>query len=161
MNVYKMQELLNSRGVSSESIVQIAIENQKPYSKNLTDYDGYDALWEILNDEEVQNIVSTMLFLDEIFEDDNHVVNKYDELRDKVRQDYGLYGIDELLAETITEKYGSIAKTNYGHIDKTKPGVIGELDAAGKGTIEVVNTFVDDIVGALAASVAAVLARKK
>lgn len=41
--------------------------------------------------------------------------------------------------------------TNFGYVDKLKPGIIGHLDNEGK-TGGRVNTFLDDIVGAIAAS---------
>ena len=72
--------------------------------------------------------------------------------------DDGLYGIDEVLAYGICNIYGSIALTNFGYIDKVKPGIIGVLNEPQKGCC---NTFLDDIVGAIAASAASRLAHGK
>ena len=45
--------------------------------------------------------------------------------------------------------YGSIGLTNFGFLDKEKIGIIKELDCE-KG--ERVNTFLDDLVAAIAAA---------
>nr|HPK29171.1 phosphatidylglycerophosphatase A [Bacilli bacterium] len=75
-----------------------------------------------------------------------------------IASDYGLYGIDEILALSIVNVYGSIGSTNFGYVDKVKPGIIGELDKKTNG--KVVNTFLDDIVGAIAAAAASSIAHK-
>ena len=72
--------------------------------------------------------------------------------------DDGLFGVDEVLAYGICNIYGSIALTNFGYIDKVKPGIIGKLNERKEG---VCNTFLDDIVGALAASAASRMAHEK
>ena len=72
-------------------------------------------------------------------------------------KDEGLYGIDEVLAYGICNLYGSIALTNYGYIDKVKPLIINKLNSKGKQC----NTFLDDIVGAIAASAASRLAHNR
>jgi len=53
--------------------------------------------------------------------------------------------------------YGTIGVTNYGYVDKVKEGIIKQLDTDKSG---VVNTFIDDVVGAIAAAVAAKIAHK-
>ena len=73
--------------------------------------------------------------------------------------DYGLYGIDEIMALSIVNVYGSIGFTNFGYVDKLKPGIIGKLDRAGKEK-GVCNTFLDDIVGAIAAAAASSIAHR-
>jgi len=72
-------------------------------------------------------------------------------LQDIVENDAGVFGIDELLATGIATLYGNIGSTNFGYADKDKTGIIKELDTE-KGRV---NTFVDDIVGAIAAAAAA------
>ncbi|MEG2550481.1 MAG: phosphatidylglycerophosphatase A [Erysipelotrichaceae bacterium] len=47
-----------------------------------------------------------------------------------------------------------MALTNYGYIDKIKPGIIEKLNLKG----EQCNTFLDDIVGAIAAAAASKIA---
>jgi len=64
-------------------------------------------------------------------------------------QDEGLYGIDEVISLSIVNVYGSIGFTNYGYIDKIKPGILEKLNNHENGQV---NTFLDDIVGAIAAA---------
>ena len=45
-----------------------------------------------------------------------------------VEVDEGLYGVDEILAFSIVNVYGSIGFTNYGYIDKQKPGILERLN---------------------------------
>ena len=45
-------------------------------------------------------------------------------LQDIVKRDEGLYGIDEVIALSIVNVYGSIGFTNFGYIDKLKPGIL-------------------------------------
>ena len=44
-------------------------------------------------------------------------------------RDEALFGIDEILALSIVNLYGSIGFTNYGYVDKVKPGIIKNLDS--------------------------------
>ena len=86
--------------------------------------------------------------LDMCIESVNAVLSKRDE---------GLYGIDEILALSIVNVYGSIGFTNYGYIDKVKPGILKELNSHEGPRV---HTFLDDIVGAIAASAASRLAHQ-
>ena len=76
-----------------------------------------------------------------------------------VKSDYGLFGVDEILALSIVNVYGSIGLTNFGYVDKLKPGVIGVLDNEGKKEGRC-NTFLDDIVGAIASAAASSIAHR-
>ena len=58
---------------------------------------------------------------------------------------------------SICNIYGSIGLTNFGYVDKTKPGIIGRLDKLGKDT-DVCHTFMDDLIGAIAAAAASSVA---
>ncbi len=69
--------------------------------------------------------------------------------------DESLYGVDEVLAFSIVNIYGSIGFTNYGYIDKEKPGILGRLNDKSTGEC---HTFLDDIVGAIAAAASSQLA---
>jgi phosphatidylglycerophosphatase A len=66
-----------------------------------------------------------------------------------------LYGIDEIMALGIVNVYGSIGFTNYGYIDKVKPGILAKLNDHESGQI---HTFLDDLIGAIAAAAASRLA---
>ena len=72
--------------------------------------------------------------------------------------DESLYGIDEILAFSIVNLYGSIGFTNYGYIDKVKPGILKELNSHDGVHV---HTFLDDIVGAIAAAAARKLAHNE
>ena len=63
--------------------------------------------------------------------------------------------IDEIIPLSIVNIYGTIGLTNYGYLDKEKVGIIKELDnKEGKR----VNTFLDDLVAAIAAAAASRIA---
>lgn len=59
------------------------------------------------------------------------------------------------MALSIVDIYGSIGFTNYGYIDRVKPGILAKLNAHEPG---IIHTFLDDLVGAIAAAAAARLA---
>ena len=61
-----------------------------------------------------------------------------------------MFGIDEILGLNIASMYGVIGQTNFGDIDVNKPGIVKKLNDDGKG--KQCHTFLDDIVGALAAA---------
>ncbi|MFP4177957.1 MAG: phosphatidylglycerophosphatase A, partial [Acholeplasmataceae bacterium] len=67
--------------------------------------------------------------------------------------------VDEVLALAIVNVYGSIGLTNFGYVDKSKLGVIKKLDESGKSP-DICHTFLDDIVGAIAAAAASSLAHR-
>ena len=90
----------------------------------------------------------------DILAEENQLLHPLQEI---VKEDEGLYGIDEILALSIVNVYGSIGFTNYGYIDKVKPGILKELN---KHDGPRVHTFLDDIVGAIAASAASRLAHQ-
>jgi phosphatidylglycerophosphatase A len=49
--------------------------------------------------------------------------------------------------------------TNFGYVDKSKLGIIKKLDGLGKAP-DVCHTFLDDIVGAIAAAAASSIAHR-
>lgn len=69
---------------------------------------------------EVQNTILTGIQLD-ILAENKELMNP---LLDIIVEDEGLYGIDEIMALSIVNVYGSIGFTNYGYIDKIKPGIL-------------------------------------
>ena len=72
-----------------------------------------------------------------------------------VETDESLYGIDEIIPLSIVNVYGTIGLTNYGYLDKEKIGIIKELDIQKDKEC---NTFLDDLVAALAAATASRIA---
>ncbi len=107
----------------------------------------------VLSKREVQNAVLTGIQLDELAEK-----NMLDQpLQDILMKDEGLYGVDEIIALSIVNVYGSIGFTNYGYIDKLKPGILEKLNDKSSGLC---HTYLDDIVGAIAAAASSRLAHR-
>jgi phosphatidylglycerophosphatase A len=69
-----------------------------------------------------------------------------------MRADLGMFGIDEVFGLEIAQMYGTIGQTNFGDIDVNKPGVVKRLNDDGKQGNAHCHTFLDDVVGALAAA---------
>lgn len=147
----KALELLDKRGVKLTDIAELVLFLQTPYIKNLTVDECLANVEAVLLKREVQNTILTGVQLD-ILAEQNALMNP---LQDIITDDEGLYGIDEILALSIVNVYGSIGFTNYGYIDKIKPGILAKLNSH-EG--DEVHTFMDDIVGAIAAAAASRLA---
>ena len=140
-------ELLAERGVTLEDIAELVLYVQKPYMPNLSIDECRDSVASVLAKREVHNAIITGVELDKLAEQ-----NKLSQpLQRIVTHDESLYGIDEILAFSIVNLYGSIGFTNYGYLDKVKPGIIKDLDSEVGGRC---NTFLDDLVGAVAAAAA-------
>lgn len=148
----KCIDLLEQRGVSMQDMVDCVVYLQKEFFDTVDEAKVRTNIVSVINKREVQHAILTGIHLDIATESQNFG----DETLNKIiREDAGLYGIDEVLAYGICNLYGSIALTNFGYIDRVKPGIIGELNTEREG---VCNTFIDDIVGAIAASAASKLA---
>ncbi|APT18043.1 phosphatidylglycerophosphatase A [Amylolactobacillus amylotrophicus DSM 20534] len=146
-------KLLESRGVTKRDFVDLVIFLQKDYIKTLTPEMIYESLDLVLRKREVQNAIMTGIQLDLLAEEKK----LFSPLQEIIEKDEGLYGIDEVMSFSITNLYGSIGFTNYGYIDKVKPGILAILNDKSTGKV---NTFLDDIVGAIAAATASRLAHK-
>ncbi|MGL4973565.1 MAG: phosphatidylglycerophosphatase A family protein [Culicoidibacterales bacterium] len=146
-------DLLNQRGVSIHNIADLVYFLQEKYVPNLSLETCIQYTMEVLGKREVQSAILTGIELDILAEQ-----NKLTEpLQAIVARDEPLYGIDEILALSITNIYGSIAFTNFGYIDKVKPGILATIDAKDKDKVQC-NTFLDDLVGAVAAAAASSIA---
>lgn len=147
----KVMELIAQRGVSLKEIAELTLYLQKDHLPGLTIEECERTILEVVQKREVQNAILTGIQID-IMAEKNQLLGP---LQAMIEQDEGLYGIDEIIAVAILNVYGSIGLTNYGYIDKLKPGVLKRLNEKHKGQI---HTFLDDLVGALAAAGAAKLA---
>ncbi len=150
----KLEELvikqLNERGVELKDIAELVYHLQSPYHENLTMEVCMENIRKVLKKREVQNAILTGIQLDKFAEQD-----QFEEpLQSIIKNDEGLYGIDEIIAFSIINVYGSIGFTNFGYIDKIKPGILKKLNDKRYGT----HTFLDDIVGAIAAAASSRLA---
>lgn len=147
----KSRQLLHERGVELEDIAKLVYFLQSPYVKNLSFELCLENVKAVLKKREVQNTILTGIQLDILAENGGML----SPLQEIVESDEGLYGIDEIMALSIVNVYGSIGFTNYGYIDKVKPGILKTLnDKNGEN----VHTFLDDIIGAIAAAAASRLA---
>lgn len=156
---YNMDELhkitldtLNRRGVTLDDIAEIVMFLQKDYFEGLTKEICTESILAVLKKREVIHAVLTGIAIDELAE------KKLlpEPLQEIVESDEPLYGIDEILPLSIVNIYGSIGLTNFGYLDKEKIGIIRKLDR--QKHEEKVNTFLDDIVAAIAAAAASRIA---
>lgn len=152
-----MMEILNERSVTLDDIVDCVEYLEKGFNSDLVvDRQLVSKhIMEILSKREVQHALRTGVALD--------VMAEKGLLEDKILEeiivsDESLYGVDEVLAYGICNLYGSIALTNFGYIDRVKPGIIGVLNDNLNGSC---NTYLDDIIGAIAASAASKSAHNK
>lgn len=147
----KALALLNQRGVQLDDIAELVMFLQQSYIDDLTYEVCLENVKAVLKKREVQNTILTGIQLD-ILAENKELMNP---LLDIIVDDEGLYGIDEIMALSIVNVYGSIGFTNYGYIDKIKPGILKKLNSHNDNEV---HTFLDDIVGAIAAAAASRLA---
>ncbi|ACB83704.1 phosphatidylglycerophosphatase A [Natranaerobius thermophilus] len=145
--------MLKERGVDLDEIAELVLDLQKPYLPKLTLEDARDSVDAVLEKREVQNAILTGIYLDIASEKGD-----VDEpLQSLLLTDDPLYGVDEILALSIVNIYGSIGLTNFGYLDKEKPGVIDKINKEKGGKV---NTFLDDLICAIAASSASRIAHR-
>jgi phosphatidylglycerophosphatase A len=145
-------ELLATRGVTVQDIAEIVYELQRPYYSQLSLEECLDNVMHVLNKREVQHAIYTGVALDMLAEQKALPAP----LQSIMEQDEPLYGVDEILALSITNVYGSIGLTNFGYLDKMKVGVIGRLNNHGSA----IHVFLDDLIAGVVASAAARLAHQ-
>ncbi|MFA8437416.1 phosphatidylglycerophosphatase A [Pueribacillus sp. YX66] len=144
---------LMERGVTIDDIAELVHFLQKQYHPGLTLKLCRENVERVLSKREVQNAIITGIELDRLAE--KNLLSE--PLLDLVKRDEGLYGVDEVIAFSIVNVYGSIGFTNYGYIDKKKPGILKKLNDHSNGNC---HTFLDDIVGAIAAAASSRLAHR-
>src|SRR5690625_1084761 len=147
----KAREWILERGVTIDDIAELVYYLQSQYHTGLTIEECAYNVNQVLKKREVQNAVLTGIQLDVLAEEKKLV----EPLQTTIETDESLYGIDEIIAFSIVNVYGSIGFTNYGYIDKQKPGVLKRLNDQSTGEV---HTFLDDIVGAIAAAASSRLA---
>lgn len=142
---------LEARGVVLTEIAEITLFLQKNYVPGLTFEVCLRSVERVLQKREVQNAILTGIELDVLAERGQIS----EPLQSLLRADESLYGVDEILAMSILNVYGSISYTNYGYVDKIKYGRLASLNDKGGGHV---NAFLDDLVGAVAAAAASRIA---
>ncbi|KMN42745.1 MULTISPECIES: phosphatidylglycerophosphatase A family protein [Bacillus] len=146
-------QLLQERGVTIDDIAELVHFLQKTYHPKLEMSECRYNVERVLSKREVQNALITGIELDVLAEKGMLSAP----LQDIVKRDEGLYGIDEVIALSIVNVYGSIGFTNFGYIDKLKPGILEYLNDKSTGKV---HTFLDDIVGGIAAAASSRLAHR-
>ncbi|WP_106496799.1 phosphatidylglycerophosphatase A family protein [Lentibacillus sp. Marseille-P4043] len=147
----KAREWLKERGVTIDDIAELVYYLQAKYHDDLSMEECVYNVDRVLTKREVQNAILTGIQLDKLAEE-----KKLDHpLQETIEVDESLYGVDEIIALSIVNVYGSIGFTNYGYIDKQKPGILEHLNDKSTGEC---HTFLDDIVGAIAAAASSRLA---
>lgn len=147
----KARNWIKERGVTLRDIGELVHYLQAPYHDSLSIEDCIENVDKVLSKREVQNAVITGIQLD-VLAEQNQLTSP---LQETIASDEGLYGIDEIIALSIVNVYGSIGFTNYGYIDKEKPGILKKLNDKSSGQC---HTFLDDIIGAIAAAASSRLA---
>ena len=144
---------MKERGVEVQDIADLVFFLQEKYHENLKMEDCLANVERVLSKREVQNAILTGIQLDILAEKGM----LEEPLQSIIGTDESLYGVDEILAFSIVNVYGSIGFTNYGYIDKLKPGILAHLNDKSTGEC---HTFLDDIVGAIAAAASSRLAHR-
>lgn len=145
------REWLQERGVTIDDMADLVYYLQSKYHDDLSMDECRHNVNRVLKKREIQNAILTGIQLDKLAEQ-----NQLEEpLLSTIQTDEGLYGVDEIIAFSIVNVYGSIGFTNYGYIDKQKPGILQKLNDKSTGEC---HTFLDDIVGAIAAAASSRLA---
>ncbi|WP_316571550.1 phosphatidylglycerophosphatase A [Neobacillus sp. YIM B06451] len=144
---------LKERGVEVQDIADLVYFLQQKYHEDLKIEDCLHNVERVLSKREVQNAIITGIQLDMLAE--KGLLEE--PLQSIIKTDESLYGVDEILAFSIVNVYGSIGFTNYGYIDKQKPGILRRLNDKSTGEV---HTFLDDIVGAVAAAASSRLAHR-
>lgn len=147
----KCVKLLQERGVTLEDICDLVLFLQGKYHPEIGMEEIMLTVKGVIAKREVQHAILTGIFIDQCAESN---VPMDEQLRKTLMNDESLYGIDEVLAYGICNLYGSIALTNYGYIDREKPGILASINEH----CAQCNVFLDDIVGAIAASAASKIA---
>ena len=120
---------LKERGVELEEIAKLTYDLQVQYiPQHITPEIALEHVKRVVKKREVQHATLTGIELDILAE--KKLISE--PLLSLLIGDYGLYGVDESIAFSICNVYGSIGITNFGYVDKLKPGIIGKLDSDGK-----------------------------
>ncbi|MBN2504578.1 MAG: phosphatidylglycerophosphatase A [Bacilli bacterium] len=144
MNVEKLHE----RGVSIEQIAEIAYKQQSKWKPDISYNECLESVEKILSLRDVFHLLQLGAEIDRLTE-----AGAFNgPIQEIMATDLGMFGIDELFGLELAGLYGTIGKTNFGDIDVNKPGIVNKLNDAGKKNKAACHTFLDDIVGAIAAA---------
>ena len=141
-------EKLLERGVTIEEIAKIAYQQQYRYNKEIKMEDCIESVEKILSLRDIFHLLQLGAEIDRL------TVEKAFKGPIQAIMEYvlGVFGVDEIFGLDIARLYGAIGQTNFGDIDVNKPGVVAKLNEEGKMGSKHCHTFLDDIVGAIAAA---------
>lgn len=143
---------LKDRGVDLDDLADIIYNSQIEFEPALTMDRVQEYLQDALHKRELLNNAMVMLELDRLTE----AGQVAEPLASIVKNDAGVFGVDETLALQIANIYGTIGTTNFGYFDRVKKGVIAKFDRDKHH----VNTFIDDLLAAIVAAVSGKIAHK-
>lgn len=144
LNIEKLKE----RGVTVEEIALIAYNQQSKYNKNVDMNVCIESVKKILSLRDIFHLLQLGAEIDRLTEE-----GKFKgPIQDIMNYDLGVFGVDEIFGLDIARLYGAIGQTNFGDIDVNKHGIVAKLNEEGKGDKPHCHTFLDDIVGAIAAA---------
>lgn len=141
-------EMLKKRGVNIDDIAQIAFMQQSKWNPNISYQECRESVDKILSLRDVFHILQLGAEIDRLTEQKAF----QGPIQEILASDLGMFGIDELFGLELAGLYGTIGRTNFGDIDVNKPGIVAKLNFDGKGDKPACHTFLDDIVGAIAAA---------
>lgn len=141
-------EKLLERGVTIEEIAEIAYNQQYRYNKDIKIEDCIESVEKILSLRDIFHLLQLGAEIDRLVEEKAF----RGPIQDIMANDLGVFGVDEIIGIDIAGLYGAIGQTNFGDIDVNKPGVVARLNEDGKSGSAKCHTFLDDIVGAIAAA---------
>ena len=141
-------EKLASRGVNVTEIAEVAYKQQAKYNENIQMSTCIESVEKILSLRDIFHLVQLGAEIDRLTEEGLF----QGPIQDIMSYDLGVFGVDEIFGLDIARLYGAIGQTNFGDIDVNKPGVVKRLNEEGKGGSSQCHTFLDDIVGAIAAA---------
>ncbi|AUD62635.1 hypothetical protein BK010_03170 [Tenericutes bacterium MO-XQ] len=141
------KKMLQKRGVTIEAIAEISYMQQSKYSDEVSRAICIESVEKILSLRDVFHHVQLAAEIDRLAEEGLF----QGPIQDIIYEDLGLFGVDETLGLDVSGLYGTIGQTNFGDIDVNKHGIVKRLNDAGKED-GICHTFLDDIVGAIAAA---------
>ena len=141
-------EKLLERGVTIEEIAKIAYQQQYRYNKDIKMEDCVESVEKILSLRDIFHLLQLGAEIDRLTEERAF----RGPIQAIMEYDLGVFGVDEIFGLDIARLYGDIGQTNFGDIDVNKPGVVAKLNEEGKMGSKHCHTFLDDIVGAIAAA---------
>ena len=139
---------LEERTVTVEEIAEIAYRQQSKWTDDVSMKVCIDSVEKILSLRDVFHLLQLGAEIDRLT--DEGLIRE--PLYSILKADLGMFGIDELFGLELAGLYGTIGKTNFGDIDVNKPLVVDRLNGEGKEGKGLCHTFMDDIVGAIAAA---------